>query len=184
MWQGCGGHGGGLNAKVCVLKVTVDQVLSAAPGGSTFSAPTMRVINGDMTMRNSFSMLLFLRGCLFAVLLSGAGLHAASAMSLDEFIEAAKERCEKFGYAPGSDGNARCVQQLVERAQARIASTEDAKKRCAGQITNVNGQLDLGQELQCRGNPDAYFARKAAQEDAASRPGVTCTRMLNTVNCF
>lgn len=117
-----------------------------------------------------------------AAALTLAVVVPAHSLTLDEFIEVAKQRCSAYGYATGSDGNARCVQEMVEKAQSVSANKESARRRCAGEWSDVNGSFDPSASDRCRANPDRYFAEKAARQRAAE--GITCTRMLNTVNCF
>lgn len=111
-----------------------------------------------------------------------AAALSASAMTLEEFIAASKQRCASFGFPEGSEGNARCVQERVERAQAHMARNRDAERRCAGEITGPRGNLDLSAEQRCRANPDRYFANKEAQQQRAQ--GVVCQLVGNMVSCL
>ncbi len=119
---------------------------------------------------------------LSAFLLSG---QPALSQPRDNVISSARDQCERYGFQPGSDGFARCVQESVEREKQLAANEEDRKKAirlCESQMWfDPSGGGTLGGALanvaKCSSDPQAYLRQRQNR-------GFTCQRdLLGNVSC-
>lgn len=121
--------------------------------------------------------------CIFAVLLLSA--RPAISQPTDDFLAAARNQCQSYGFQLGSDGLARCVQGFVDRANQSASDEEDrynAIKLCESQMwfdPSGNGTLGgaLANVAKCNSDPQAHLRQRQDR-------GYTCQRgFFGSVSC-
>lgn len=102
-------------------------------------------------------------GSALALLLIGAPAFAYAQTS--DLLQAARARCEAYGFQPGSEGQARCVQQLVEKVE-RGQATQEAREKLANEcwwtiFNRYSSQIGVAtaEANRCNSDPYAHLRR-------------------------